>query len=67
MESIIVEKVTLKNINQLQKVSKQTFLEAFSAGNTEENMAKYLEEGFFLERLTADEILTKGIRCDCYK
>lgn len=54
MESITVEQVTLKDINKLQKVGKQTFLETFSAGNTEQNMAKYLEEGFSLEKLTAE-------------
>ena len=54
MENIIIEKVTLKDIEQLQKVSKQTFLETFSAGNTEENMAKYLDEGFSFEKLTAE-------------
>jgi len=54
MENIIIEKVTLKDIDQLQKVSKLTFLEAYSALNSEENMAKYLEEGFSLEKLAAE-------------
>jgi ribosomal protein S18 acetylase RimI-like enzyme len=54
MENIIVKKLTLRDIEQLQKVSKQTFLETFSAGNKEENMAKYLAEGFSLEKLTAE-------------
>jgi len=54
MENIIVEKVILKDVNQLQKVSKQTFLEAYSAGNIEENMAKYLEESFSMEKLTSE-------------
>ncbi|MEJ5961593.1 GNAT family N-acetyltransferase [Pedobacter immunditicola] len=54
MENIIVEKVALKDVNQLQKVSKQTFLEAFSVGNSQVNMAKYIEEAFSLEKLTAE-------------
>src|SRR5947209_1017198 len=54
MENIDIKKVTLNHIEQLQKISKETFYETFSAGNTEENMKKYLEEGFSLEKLTAE-------------
>lgn len=39
---------------QLQQIGRQTFYETFSAGNTEENMTKYLEEGFTTEKLTAE-------------
>src|SRR5690606_33232720 len=41
-------------IKQLQKIGRQTFYETFSAGNTEENMRKYLNEGFSIEKLTAE-------------
>jgi ribosomal protein S18 acetylase RimI-like enzyme len=54
MDNIAIKKVTLNDIDQLQKIGRQTFAETFSAGNTEENMAKYLEEGFSLEKLTAE-------------
>ena len=54
MESIYIKKVTLEHVDQLQKVSRQTFLEAFSAGNTGENMEKYLNERFTTELLTAE-------------
>jgi diamine N-acetyltransferase len=54
MKTIDIKKVTLTDIDQLQKISKKTFSETFSSGNTEENMAKYIEEGFSLERLTAE-------------
>jgi diamine N-acetyltransferase len=54
MESIEIKRVTLDDIDQLQKIGRQTFYETFSAGNTEENMKKYLEEGFSLEKLTAE-------------
>ena len=54
MENIDIRRVTLNDIDQLQKIGRQTFFETFSAGNTEENMKKYLEEGFSLERLTAE-------------
>lgn len=52
MEEINVRKITLPDINQLQKIGKQTFFETFATGNTEENMKKYLEEGFSLDKLT---------------
>ena len=54
MENIAIKKVTLNDIEQLQKIGRQTFYETFSAGNTEENMTKYLEEDFSLEKLTAE-------------
>lgn len=54
MENITVQKVTLNNIEQLQHIGRQTFYETFSAGNTEENMTNYLNEGFSLEQLTTE-------------
>jgi ribosomal protein S18 acetylase RimI-like enzyme len=54
MENIDLTKVTLNDIDQLQKIGKQTFHETFSASNTEENMKKYLKEGFTTEKLTAE-------------
>jgi len=55
MESITIKKVTLNDIEQLQNIGKQTFYETFSGANTEENMTKYLEEGFSTEKLV-DEL-----------
>ncbi|MGF6930639.1 ribosomal protein S18 acetylase RimI-like enzyme [Chitinophaga sp. W2I13] len=54
MENIIIRKVTQNDMAQLQQIGRQTFYETFSAGNTEENMTKYLEEGFTTEKLTAE-------------
>jgi ribosomal protein S18 acetylase RimI-like enzyme len=54
MENIETIKVTLSDIDRLQKIGRQTFYETFSAGNTEENMKKYLEEGFSTEKITAE-------------
>lgn len=54
MDTIDIKKVAAKDIDQLQKISRQTFYEALSAGNTEENMKKYLEEGFSFDKLTAE-------------
>ena len=54
MELIEVKQVTLKEIEQLQEIGRKTFYETFSAGNTEENMKKYLEEGFSKEKLIGE-------------
>ncbi len=54
MTEIEITKVTLNDIDQLQKIGKQTFYETFAAGNTEENMTKYLDEGFSAEKLTTE-------------
>lgn len=54
MDNIEIKKVKLSDIDQLQKIGKETFYETFSAGNSEENMNNYLEEGFSIEKLTAE-------------
>jgi len=38
MENINIEKLTVNNIDLLQKIGRQTFYETFSESNTEENM-----------------------------
>ncbi|AZA58654.1 MULTISPECIES: GNAT family N-acetyltransferase [Flavobacteriales] len=55
MENISIQKATLEDIEQLQKIGRETFFETFSSSNTEENMKQYLEEGFSIEKLT-DEL-----------
>lgn len=54
METIKIISVTLKDIEQLQQVSRQTFYQTFSGVNTEENMTKYLDEQFSTEKLMAE-------------
>jgi len=54
MTNIEITKVNLNEIDQLQKIGRQTFQETFSASNSEENMKNYLEEGFSNEKLTAE-------------
>lgn len=54
MTNISIRKVAFNDIDQLQKIGRHTFLEAFSEGNTEENMKTYLEEGFSTEKLTSE-------------
>ena len=46
MSTLLIRKVSFKDISDLQKICKQTFLETYAAGNTEEDMHKYLEEEF---------------------
>lgn len=52
MANIILNRVTISDINQLQQISRQTFYETFSVVNTEQNMRKYLEEEFSIEKLS---------------
>lgn len=54
MASIEIRKVTLCDIEHLQKIGRQTFQETFSASNSEENMQNYLQEAFSEEKLTAE-------------
>jgi len=54
MTDIIVKRVMLNDIEQLQKIGRQTFYETFSAANSEENMSKYLDEEFSIEKLTTE-------------
>ena len=59
MNGIDIQKVTLSDIAQLQKIGRQTFIETFSEANSDENMKNYLEEGFSIEKLT-NEINNKN-------
>lgn len=49
-----IRKVTLIDIEQLQQIGRQTFYETFSARNVEENITKYLNEGFSIDKLTTE-------------
>lgn len=49
---IEIVRVAIEDVVSLQQISRQTFVEAFFATNTEENMKKYLEENLALETLT---------------
>ena len=46
MEKFEVKRATANDIEALQAVGRQTFFETFAAENTEEDMQKYLVEGF---------------------
>lgn len=54
MTNIQIKEISLSDIDQLQKIGRQTFQETFSESNSEENMKNYLEEGFSSEKLTKE-------------
>lgn len=56
MTTVQIQLATRENLPQLQAVGRQTFYETFAAGNTEENMRQYLEDGFSVAKLTAELI-----------
>ena len=59
MEDIHITEITLDDIDQLQKIGRQTFYETFSEYNSEENMLTYLDEKFSKEKLT-EELTNKN-------
>lgn len=54
MEIIETKEVKIQDIEELQRIGRQTFYETFAAGNTEENMQKYLDEGFSTDKLITE-------------
>lgn len=53
-ENIKIKKAGIKDVNMLQKISKHTTLETFADVSKEENMKKYLEQSFSIEKLTEE-------------
>jgi len=51
MITIQIEKISAFNIDELQKISRDTFFESFAASTSEENMQHYLENNFSKEQL----------------
>jgi ribosomal protein S18 acetylase RimI-like enzyme len=51
MENIEIKKITINDIDLLQKIGRETFYETFSTSNTEEHMQNYLAEGFSTDKL----------------
>jgi GNAT superfamily N-acetyltransferase len=54
MENILLKRVYPDDLDQFQQIGRQTFLEAFAASNSEENMTLYMAEGFSTEKLSAE-------------
>ena len=54
MNEIKIEQISIQQIEQLQQIGRQTFEETFAKSNSAENMAKYLEEAYSHEKLSAE-------------
>ncbi len=54
MRNATIKKVAPENIEQLQKISRQTFFESFAAANTEANMQDYLNRAFSMEKMRGE-------------
>lgn len=51
MNTIQLKQITITEVSQLQQIGKQTFFETFAGDNSTEDMQKYLEESFSVEKL----------------
>jgi ribosomal protein S18 acetylase RimI-like enzyme len=54
MEGITVSKAWVEDVATLQIIGRQTFFETFAASNTEEDMQKYLDDNFTVEKITGE-------------
>ncbi|MBX9448916.1 MAG: GNAT family N-acetyltransferase [Taibaiella sp.] len=54
MNHIEIAQVNMTHVGLLQKIAIQTFWETFSDVNSDENMKKYLEDRFSVEKLSAE-------------
>lgn len=53
-QQILVQRVTIKDLDKLGEIGRKTFYETFSAGNTEGNMTNYLEANFSPTKLSIE-------------
>jgi diamine N-acetyltransferase len=51
---LVIRKISIDHLYQLQKIGKTTFTETFTAHNTKEDLDKYLEESFSNEKLSSE-------------
>lgn len=51
MKKIIIERVTLNDLDVLQDISRMTFYRTYASANTEEDINAYLESNFSIENL----------------
>ena len=54
LKMIIINPIGVEEIGRLQTIGRQTFTETFTEHNSAENMAKYLEEAYADEKLSAE-------------
>ena len=52
--NIAIRIATADDLEELQKIGKQTFCETFADDNTPDNMQKYLEQNFSIAQLTTE-------------
>lgn len=53
-QDILIRKLSVSDLLNLQEISKQTFTETFNVSNTTENMRRYLGKAFSHEKLTSE-------------
>jgi ribosomal protein S18 acetylase RimI-like enzyme len=51
---IHIRQISIHDLPALQTIGRKTFVETFAASNSEENLARYLAEGFSEEKLAAE-------------
>lgn len=49
---IHIRQISLQDLPALQTIGRKTFVETFAEGNSEENLANYVAEGFSVEKLS---------------
>jgi ribosomal protein S18 acetylase RimI-like enzyme len=54
MTQVHIKIVTIDDLTALQAIGRQTFIETFSESNSADNMAKYIETGFTIEKLSEE-------------
>jgi len=54
LEKIEIQKVSISDIDELQKISRDTFFETFAHSTSKENMLDYLENNFSKEQLSKE-------------
>lgn len=54
MNTIKINKALIADAERLQTIGRITFSETFATNNSDENMIKYLDESFAIEKLTAE-------------
>ena len=54
MEGITISSASIKDVATLQTIGRQTFFETFAPSNTEEDMKKYLDENFTVEKIMGE-------------
>jgi diamine N-acetyltransferase len=51
---IKIRQISFHDLPALQTIGRKTFVETFAEGNSEENLANYVAEGFSVEKLNAE-------------